>query len=236
MRTYIWTFPTRIFHWLLAIGFAISYILGDFDNLESLHFAFGAFVGTLIFFRLLFGLFGPKYSSFKDFPIGLKNQEEFITTYFSKTKIYTGHNPLASVIMLVILFVGFMCGISGFFLYAMENNIVSIGVNEDFLEESHEVLANLLLILVGIHLLGILGEILFHGKTGTLQSIFTGYKNIETKSAKLNGFHKAFVLLWFIVPFYIFYLAYGLQVNSKNKENKIKNNEHYEHDKHDDDD
>ncbi|MEI6697231.1 MAG: cytochrome b/b6 domain-containing protein [Bacteroidota bacterium] len=218
MRTYIWTFPTRIFHWLLAISFTTAFILGDFDNLENFHFAFGAFVGILLFFRLLFGVFGPIYSKFTDFPIGWKSQKEFITTYFSKSKIYAGHNPAASVIMLFILLVGFICSISGYLLYANKNEIFSIGINEDFLKESHEVVANLFLVLVGIHLLGIISDVLFHYKTGSLQSIFTGYKNIETKSAKLNGFHKVFIVLWLIIPFYFFYLAYGLKINTKEKE------------------
>lgn len=229
MKTYIWTLPTRIFHWLLAIGFTVAYILGDFDNFENLHFAFGAFVGVLIIFRILFGLYGPTYSNFKDFPIGLKNQIEFIKSYFSKTKIYAGHNPTASVIMLFILLTGLICSISGYLLYASENNVLNIGINQDLLEKSHEVLANLFLILIGMHLLGVLGDKLFHGKVGTLQSIFTGYKNIEAKNAKLNSFHKTYVFLWFLVPFYVFYLAYGLQINKKDKETKIENKEHYEH-------
>ena len=230
MRTYIWTLPTRIFHWLLAIGFIAAYILGDFDNLRNLHFAFGAFVGTLIVFRLLFGLFGPIYSNFGDFPIGFKNQVEFIKTYFSKTKIYAGHNPVASFVMLLILITGLICGLSGYFLYATENNVLNIGVGEDFLEELHEVIANLFLILDGIHLIGILGDTLFDNKTGTLKSIFTGFKNIDAKNARLGSFHKAFIFLWFLVPFYIFYLAYGLQTDSKEKETKFENREHYEHD------
>jgi cytochrome b len=228
MKTYIWTFPTRIFHWLLAIGFTTAYILGNSDNLENLHFAFGAFVGILLIFRLLFGLFGPMYSNFRDFPISLKSQKEFITTYFSKTKIYAGHNPAASVVMLLILIVGLVCGISGYLLYTSGNNGLNIGISEDFLEESHEVSANLFLIFAGIHLLGILADVLFHSKTGTLQSIFTGYKNIETNSARLNGFHKVFILFWLIIPFYFFYLAYGLQINTKEK--KSENNEYYEQD------
>jgi len=234
VKTYIWTAPTRIFHWLLAIGFTVAYILGDFDNLINLHFGFGAFVGALLFFRILFGLFGPIYSRFTDFPIGLNSQREFINSFFSKTKNYVGHNPAASLIMLSILFVGIICSISGYFLYADENNVLNIGINEDFLEELHEITANLFLILVGIHLLGILFETLFHKKTGTLKSIFTGYKNIESKAAKLNGFHKIFMLLWFIIPFYVFYLAYELPVNSKEKENKIEQNEQYKNN-HDED-
>lgn len=208
MRTYIWTLPTRIFHGLLTVGFVVAYILGDFEDLENLHFAFGNFVGTLIFFRLLFGFFGPLYSNFKDFPIGLKNQKQFIKTYFSKTKIYVGHNPVASFVMLSLLLIGLMCSISGYLLYASENDIFNIAINKDFLEESHEVLASLFLILTGIHLFGILGDRIFNRKTGTLQSIFTGYKNIEAKAAKLNRFHTVYILLWFVVPIFVFYLTY----------------------------
>jgi cytochrome b len=231
MKTYIWSIPTRIFHWLLAIGFTIAYILSDFENLRNLHFAFGSFVGILIIFRLLFGLFGPKYSIFSDFPLGLKNQKEFIKTYFSKSpKIYPGHNPLASVFILSILFVGIICSISGYMLYATENSVLNIGVNEEFLEESHEIMANLFLVLVGIHLLGMLSDKIFHGKTGTLNSIFTGYKNIDSENIKLNSFQKIFSLLWLIIPFIIFYLAYNLPVNTKENGNEKENKEYYESD------
>lgn len=231
MKTYIWSLPTRLFHWLLAIGFTVAYILGDFENLENWHFAFGAFVGALIFFRLLFGLFGPKYSNFSDFPIALKNQKEFIKSYFSKSKTYVGHNPVASVIMLLILITGILCSISGYVLYAEENDVLSRGISEDFLEESHEFLANIFLVLVGIHLFGVLSDTLFHRKTGTIQSIFTGYKNIESKNTRLNGFHIAFSFLWFIIPVLVFYLAYGLQDSGTKEEDRIESREY-----HDDDD
>lgn len=231
MKSYIWTLPTRIFHGLLAIGFTAAYILGDFGNLRNLHYAFGAFVGTLIVFRLLFGMVGPKYSNFKDFPIGFKSLNEFRNTYFSKTKTYAGHNPAASVVMLCILLVGLLCGASGYLLYATENNILNLGVSENILEELHEVLATLFLLLIAMHLLGILADSIFHRQAGTFQSIFTGYKNVETKSASLNGFHKVFVLFWLIVPFYVFYLAYGLQTNGNHSEDRDENTELYEHNK-----
>lgn len=230
MKTYIWSLPTRLFHWLLAIGFTVAYILGDFDDLENWHFAFGAFVGTLIFFRLIFGLFGPKYSNFKDFPIAWIKQKEFIRSYFSKSKTYAGHNPVASVIMLLILIIGIVCSISGYLLYAEENYLLSSGISEDLLEESHEFLANFFLVLVGIHLLGIVSDTLFHRNTGTIQSIFTGNKNIESKNTHLNGFHIAFSILWFIIPVVVFYLAYGLQNNGTKKENRIESREYQDDD------
>lgn len=221
MKTYIWSIPTRIFHWLLAIGFTVTYILSDFDNLRNFHFAFGGLVGSLLFFRLLFGLIGPKYSNFSNFPLGLKNQKEFITTYFSKTpKQFPGHNPLASIIIFFIICVGIITSISGYFLYATDNIALNIGLSEDFLEETHEITANLFLVLVIIHLLGMIADKFFHSKTGTLNSIFTGYKNIDSENIKLNSFQKIFSLLWLIIPFIIFYLAYNLPVNTKENENE----------------
>jgi cytochrome b len=236
MKTYIWALPTRIFHWLLAIGFAAAYLLGDAESQRNLHYAFGAFVGTLIFFRLIYGFFGPTYSNFKDFPIGIKNQMEFFRTYFAKTKSYPGHNPLASIVMLCIFLIGLFTGISGYLMYASENGAMTLSINEELLEEGHEIMANLFLILVGLHLLGTLGDFIFHRKTGTLLSIFTGYKNIEAKNTQLSGFHKAFIVLWFVIPFYVFYLAYGLPASSNEMESGDENKEHYDDHDGDDDD
>ena len=235
MKTYIWTLPTRIFHWLLAIGFIVAFILGDFDNLKNLHFAFGAFVGALVFFRLLFGIFGPKYSNFKDFPLGISHLKEFVVMFFKNPKVYAGHNPLASVIMLLILIVGLLCSISGYLTYSAENNLFT-GLNEDFIEEAHEVLANLFLILVVIHLIGVLFDSLCHYYVRTAKSMLTGYKNIDAKDAKLNIFHKAFIILWLTVPFYLFYAAYGLQTESKDIHKKSKKHEYYEDYKYEDHD
>lgn len=234
MRTYIWAIPTRIFHWFLAIAFTAAYLLGDAEGQRNLHYAFGAFAGTLILFRLIYGFFGPSYSNFKDFPIGFKNQITYLRTYFANRKIYPGHNPLASIVMLLIFIIGLFTALSGYFMYGGENGLITMGMNEEFLEESHEILANLFLILVGLHLLGTLGDFLFHRETGTLKSIFTGYKHVEAKDTKLNGLHKAFIVLWFIIPFYAFYLAYGLPSNAGEIESRDEHTEYNGH--HEDDD
>lgn len=233
MKTLIWTLPTRIFHGLLALGFTTAYILGDFEELINYHFAFGAFVSVLILFRILFGLIGPKYSNFRDFPIGLNNQKKFIKNYFSK-EMYVGHNPAAALVMLAILLIGLLCGITGYLFYAEENGVLYVIGNADFLEEAHEVLANIFLGLVIMHLLGVLSDAVFHWQTGTLTSIFNGYKNVEATPAKLNIFQKAFSVLWFVIPFIFFYLAFGLQTNKSNENNRYNNERSRDHDDDDD--
>lgn len=236
MKTYIWTLPTRLFHWLLAIGFAAAYVLADFEYLRNYHFAFGALVGSLILFRLMFGLFGPKYSHFRDFQIGIGSQFEFIQTFFGKTKVYAGHNPAAAMVMLFIFIVGIGCSISGYYLYAIENNVLNLNIDKEIIKETHEITANLFLVLVGVHLLGVVVDLMLHSKVKTFQSIFTGYKNIEAENAKLNGFQKLFTALWLIVPFFVFYLAFSLPVKQQANENSKSEKTENQNDKDEEED
>lgn len=84
MKTKIWSLATRISHWLLALGFSIAYFTGENELQMNYHYAFGALAGGILFFRIIYGLIGSKYSHFKDFPMGISHQINFIKNYFSK--------------------------------------------------------------------------------------------------------------------------------------------------------
>ena len=91
--------------------------------------------------------------------------------------------------MLGVFIVGLLCSISGF--YSVENSLFfNINLSEDFLEEEHDILANLFLVLVGIFT-----DLIFHSKTKTLQSIFTRYKSVEAENTKQNVFQTIFSVL-----------------------------------------
>lgn len=229
MRTKVWTVSIRIFHWLLAIGFASAYILSDFDKFQNLHYAFGLFVGVLILFRIIYGYVGNKYSNFKDFPIGIKNQKAFFKNYFRKDEVYIGHNPPASIVMICILIIGLFCSISGYMLYSVENpTLINVNLSEDFLEETHEILANLLLGLVITHLIGLFSDLLFNYREKNLQSIFTGYKSVESEDSNQNIFQNIFSLFWFIIPFFVFQYGYNLNNENKSDNNKIEKSEYFQ--------
>ena len=234
MKTKVWPFSIRIFHWLLAIGFASAYILGEDHDLRKYHIAFGLMVGCLILFRLLYGVFGPKYARFGDFPIGLKHQMGFIRSFFRKSVNYIGHNPLAAITMLAILIVGLLTSLSGFLLYGGEHGILNVQINEHSLEEGHEVLANLFLALVVFHLAGLLVETLIHKNIGTLSSMFSGNKNLEGESIKENIFQRFYGLIWIFIPIIIFILSLKLNSGAGSDTDHEHEREHYEH--HDDDD
>jgi cytochrome b len=208
MKTYIWALPTRIFHCLLAVGFFAAYVLSGYENYLNWHYAFGAMVGVLMLFRLIFGFVGPQYSHFKDFQLSVGKAGTFLRRYFSQNT-YAGHNPMAAWIMLLIILLALLCSISGLSLYATTHGLIKIMKPHDIME-IHEVFANLLMLLVALHLLGVAGDIIFHGKLKTLGSIVTGYKNIKAQNVKLSIFQKLFAVIWFVAALFVFYIALGL--------------------------
>jgi cytochrome b len=222
MKTYVWTLPVRLFHWLLAIGFVSAYILGDFeifDDYRNWHFAFGAFVGVLLLFRIIYGFIGNKYANFKDFPLAIKYQKEFFKNYFSKGEDYVGHNPMAALVMLSIFIVGVFTSFSGYFLHLTSTKqLVIEGITKHNVKEVHEIMANLFLFLVGLHLVGLASDFIFHGKTKTIKSMISGYKNVSGESSKLSKAQKMFSILWIIVPILFFILGFGLKKQNNNQE------------------
>ena len=58
-RVLIWDLPTRIFHWLLTIGFvisaAISVTAGEDSPLFSAHMILGIVLGVMVLLRIVWG-------------------------------------------------------------------------------------------------------------------------------------------------------------------------------------
>jgi len=225
MKTYIWTLPTRIFHWLLAIAFTIAYILGGDEKYINLHAGMGIFIGVLVFSRVLQGVFGPRYAQFSDFPVSINSIRLFLTKTKQSKASHPGHNPLASLIMLSIFLMALLSAISGMLIFASgDSGIFGLrlnpGTDPEMFEEIHEIVANLFLFFVGIHLMGILLDTLFHNENGTIWSIFTGYKRIIAIPASTTIFHKMFSFVWFTIPFVLlFYMLLYHPMPGSEKDN-----------------
>lgn len=194
MKTYIWSLPTRIFHWLLVIGMVTAYILGEEEELLNIHSAVGYTVGILIIFRIIWGFAGPKYSRFSDFPLGLQSLRAFFADMKGSKSHSPGHNPAASVVMLAIIVFTLLIVVSGTLLLASEGqgffSSLSVGMTSGSLKELHEICVYIVIGLIVVHLLGNLVDFIFNRKVGTLQSMFTGYKNIRGEDVRLNTFQK----------------------------------------------
>jgi len=230
MKTYIWSLPTRIFHWLLVIGMVAAYIVSEEEELLHLHSSVGYVVGILLIFRIIWGFAGPKYSRFSDFPIGITALKSFFTDMKKSKSQSPGHNPAAALVMLGIILLGLLIVISGSLLLASKGqgffSSVTVGLSSGTLKEIHEIAVNVVIALVIFHLLGNLVDFISNKKVGTLQSMFTGYKNIEGESIKLNSFQKILATVGIVSAIAMFpysELNQKIDVKSKNIEQNLEN-------------
>lgn len=103
-RTRVWDLPTRLFHWLLLfvfIGLFATAWLGEFDW----HMRLGWAMLALLLFRLLWGLFGGRWSRFANFPCTPAQVRAYLRGESVQTdrRLNPGHNPLGSLSVLAIL-------------------------------------------------------------------------------------------------------------------------------------
>jgi cytochrome b len=225
MKTYIWTLPTRIFHWLLAVSFTVAYFLGGEETYLNYHAALGTFIGGLVFFRLIQGFLGPRYARFSDFPISPASIIQFITSMKQSKKLHPGHNPMAALVMILIMVMALLTSVSGMLMLASGETgfwgfRLAPGGDSEIFEGFHEVVANLFLFLVGIHLTGVLADAFFHKDNGTIFSIFTGYKRIMATDASNSLFQKTFSILWFAIPLLMFFYVLGYQPMPTGEQNE----------------
>jgi cytochrome b len=199
---------------MLVVYIVLVFVTSEEENLLDYHAAFGYGIVILILFRVVWGFMGPRYSRFSQWPLSIKEAIGFILTLTNPKKYYPGHNPAASFVMLGIILVIFLASISGVLAYGIqEGKGFFAWLNGTFFKEmelfkeTHELFSTLLLLLVGAHLGGIVVDYLLHKKSGTLYSIFSGYKNIDTPSATLTVMQKFVASLFLasalLMPLYI---------------------------------
>mgnify|MGYP005996311317 CR=1 FL=1 len=215
-KSYIWSIPTRVFHWLFVLFILLAFISADEERWLNYHAVIGYAVLILLIFRAGWGLFGPKYSLFKDFPIGKQKAKEFLENIFDDKQKYIGHNPMASYVMIAMLLVAFLTVVTGVLAFGIqEGKGILSSLNSSFFKEMklfkeiHEILSTLFIALIAAHIGGVLVDRLLHKKHETLNSIFTGYKvTQENESIKLKIYQKVFAFLMFI--FFIGFLAFNI--------------------------
>ena len=214
-KSYIWSLPTRVFHLLFALFILIAFLTDD-DKLLKYHAIAGYSILILLFFRVYWGYFGPKYSLFRDFPANKSEAKEFFKNIFDDKQKYIGHNPLASYVMIAMLIVTFIVIVTGVLAYGIQDGKgIASFLNDSFFKkmklfkEIHEFFANFLIFLIVMHLVGIAFDRVFHKKYETLNSIATGYKmTSEDESIKLSFFQKLFAIFMFVA--FIAFLIFNL--------------------------
>ncbi len=114
----IWDLPLRLFHWLFALTVLASWYTSDQDNdLIDIHMKLGYFALGLLVFRILWGFVGTKHSRFSSFFPTPNRLKLYINDLRSnQVKHNTGHNPLGSLMVFLMIFLISLQAISGLFI------------------------------------------------------------------------------------------------------------------------
>lgn len=187
-RYKLWDLPTRLFHWLLVLCVVAAVVTGQIGgNLIDWHARIGIVIVGLIGFRLVWGLCGSTYARFAQF----MPSPARIKAYLSGAWQGAGHNPLGALSVLGLLGLLTAQLLTGLFanddiaftgpLYALIDKDLS-----DRLAGLHRLGANLLFVLVGLHV----AAIAFYGhvkKHNLVKPMVTGWAEGEAESARGGG-------------------------------------------------
>lgn len=197
----VWDPAVRLFHWSLVAAFATAWISAE--ESRPLHETAGYVVAGLLAFRLVWGLIGPRYARFAQFVKGPGSVLRYLGAAVTGTeRRHIGHNPAGAAMIVAILLTLSGTAFTGWLMadrtrLALLPDLPAIvspayadsdededegeggayfgGAIEGGLEEAHEVLANLMLALVVLHVGGVILSSLRH-RENLARAMVTGRK------------------------------------------------------------
>jgi cytochrome b len=146
----VWDPLVRALHWTL-----VACVLGNLFNEsgETLHRALGYAASGVVLTRLVWGFIGPRHACFADwFPTPARLLPYLRALLKGRAPRHIGHNPAGAVMMLALLTLVLGLGATG---YLMTTDAF---FGEDWLEEIHEALADVLVGAVALHVAAALFE------------------------------------------------------------------------------
>jgi cytochrome b len=170
----VWDPLVRIFHWSLVASFAIAWLTAD--DWRSLHEWAGYAAASLIAFRLLWGLIGPRYARFSQFVRSPSTVWRYVRSMVGGRETrYLGHNPAGGLMILALILAMAGTALTGW-MYTID---AFWGV--EWVEETHETLATLMLAMVLVHLGGVVLASLRH-KENLVRAMVGGRKRAPQAS------------------------------------------------------
>jgi cytochrome b len=161
-RTLVWDAATRITHWLLVLTLAFSWWSAENHHMDW-HRLSGYLMLALIVFRLFWGFAGSTASRFASFVRGPGAVLAYARTVTRRDMpVVPGHNPMGGwsvVAMLALLAIQVALGLFAVDIDGLESGPLSWLVSFEAgrqAAELHELVFNLLMILVVLHIAAIL--------------------------------------------------------------------------------
>lgn len=174
----VWDPFVRMFHWGVAALVAAAFLSPDDKRLhEPIGYAVLALVGA----RLLWGVIGSRHARFTDFVTGPRAIAAYLRELAAgRPRPYRGHNPAGGAMVLALLAMLLVVGGTGW----LSETDAFFGV--DWVSELHGAASTVLLVLIGLHVLGVLVSSLAH-RENLVRAMITGHKSAAAEAEDEGG-------------------------------------------------
>jgi len=193
-----WDPIVRLTHWGVALAIVVKGLINEGGSALHVWIGYGAL--ALVLLRMLWGLIGPEEARFSAFPPSLGRAREHLDDLSrGRSRTYRSHNPLGSLMayalwatLVTVTATGIAMAGSPFEAgNRAETRLIAPAFadddeyeterheeegeeeGEEVLEEVHEIAANLLLVLAGVHVVGVAFESRLSGRNLT-RAMVTG--------------------------------------------------------------
>ena len=164
----VWDMGVRGFHWSLVATFAGAWLAAD--ELAGWHEKLGYAILALVGFRLVWGFAGGAHARFSDFVTSPATVLAYLRAMMAgKARRYLGHNPAGGAMIVALLSTLLLTGLTGW----MSTTDRWWGV--EWVEDTHELAANLCLGLIVAHVAGVIYASRAHGEN-LVTAMITGLK------------------------------------------------------------
>ena len=182
MRILVWDLPTRVFHWLLVALVIACFVTAGIGGVwMPFHMKCGITIFGLLVFRIVWGFVGGRYARFSSFVRGPAAVFGYARNLLHRdAPTYLGHNPMGGWSVLAILISLTVQAVTG--LFANDDIFIKgplyhwVGkVASDGLTRIHRLNHDVLILLVGLHLIAVFFYLIIK-HDNLIRPMITGYK------------------------------------------------------------
>jgi cytochrome b len=201
-RVRVWDLPTRLFHWLIVVLFALSWWTAETDRLDW-HMRSGYAVLTLVLFRIYWGFAGSATARFAGFLKRPHVVVDYARRLFERPALPAlGHNPMggwSAVVLILLLLLQ-----AGLGLFATDLDGINAGPLDTLVSfktgrwfsHQHGRVFDILLILSVLHVAAILFYWIYK-RENLIGAMFSGAKRLPDAATRTDLY---FARLWWVVP------------------------------------
>lgn len=170
----VWDLPLRLWHWALAASVVAAWFTPTVY--DGLHRIVGYAVIGLLAFRLVWGIWGSRYSRFRMIGVRLRAAPRYFWNLRRGiTGRYIGLNPAGTLMLVTLLVALAVSAITG----ALSVTVTFFGVW--WIEDTHAYASDAVIVLVVLHIVGVVGMGMLQ-RENLIRAMITGRKRIRLHS------------------------------------------------------